>query len=198
MPDAKVTDEPTPYGQVPVLEIRSLPVLVKAVGYLKYLFSGQVFLRGQSRLYGKSILPTLYRGTRAGTRSKADARIQTLIRQSAEWKCEHKDHHRTKCTEKVARSTARLVSGGVPRYAVEPLLQHYGIRTRWLDVVDNLWVALWFACHNFSRRDEYVHVVRASPIGPFAQYVYVLAIVLDGPAREENPGLWPRTLVDAI
>lgn len=30
---------------------------------------------------------------------------------------------------------------------VEPLFQHYGISTTWLDVVDNIWVALWFACH---------------------------------------------------
>ncbi len=30
------------------------------------------------------------------------------------------------------------------------LLQHYGVRTSWLDVVDNLYVATWFATH--SRR----------------------------------------------
>lgn len=28
------------------------------------------------------------------------------------------------------------------------LLQHYGVRTSWLDVVDNLYVATWFATHS--------------------------------------------------
>ena len=27
------------------------------------------------------------------------------------------------------------------------VLQHYGIRTCWLDIVDNIWVALWFGSH---------------------------------------------------
>lgn len=187
---AKVENEVTPAGTVPVLEIRSLPVLIKAIGFLKYLFRGQVFLRGQDRLYGRSLSPTLYRDIGPTGRSRADARIHALVRQSAGWKCEHGDHSPSRCAEKVGRSTAGAITGGVPRYAVEPLLQHYGIRTRWLDVVDNLWVALWFACHTFSRRDQYVHVVRASATGPRAQYVYLLAIVIDGPSREVDPGLW--------
>lgn len=31
------------------------------------------------------------------------------------------------------------------------ILQHYGIRTPWIDVVDNLHTALWFATHKFNR-----------------------------------------------
>ena len=32
------------------------------------------------------------------------------------------------------------------------VLQHYGIRTPWLDVVDNLYTAIWFAVHDFETR----------------------------------------------
>jgi len=35
------------------------------------------------------------------------------------------------------------------------LLQHYGIRTSWLDVVDNLYVAIWFATH-IKRGDAWI------------------------------------------
>jgi hypothetical protein len=34
------------------------------------------------------------------------------------------------------------------------LLQHYGYRTSWLDVVDNLWVAVWFATHSIGPGDQ--------------------------------------------
>ena len=32
------------------------------------------------------------------------------------------------------------------------MLQHYGIRTPWLDVVRNLYTAIWFATHDFETR----------------------------------------------
>ena len=32
------------------------------------------------------------------------------------------------------------------------VVQHYGIRTPWLDVVDNLYTAIWFAIHEFESR----------------------------------------------
>ncbi|GAA0468199.1 hypothetical protein Ade02nite_79030 [Paractinoplanes deccanensis] len=56
------------------------------------------------------------------------------------------------CPGKLGRNVSRrsLLGSGVPRYAAEPLLQHYGIRTRWLDLVGNIWSALWFACHHFT------------------------------------------------
>lgn len=34
------------------------------------------------------------------------------------------------------------------KLSTEPLLQHYGLQTRWLDVVDSLPHALFFACHD--------------------------------------------------
>ncbi|GAA2074685.1 FRG domain-containing protein [Aeromicrobium tamlense] len=52
-----------------------------------------------------------------------------------------------RCAEQIARGPAGPLVGSTFRAVVEPLLQHYGIRTRWLDVVDNIWIALWFACH---------------------------------------------------
>lgn len=48
----------------------------------------------------------------------------------------------------------------VPDHVQEPILQHYGLKTRWLDVVDNVWIALWFACHSahaFGHHSEYLH-----------------------------------------
>ena len=47
------------------------------------------------------------------------------------------------------------------RNIMEPMLQHYGVKTTYLDVVDNVWVALWFALHQaktkYINSHEYVY-----------------------------------------
>lgn len=59
--------------------------------------------------------------------------------------------------------------------AYEPLLQHYGIRTTWLDLVDNIWTALWFASHTAyisGSNKQYIHYEISSQ--DFS-YIYVLS-----------------------
>lgn len=51
-------------------------------------------------------------------------------------------------------------NGRFHRAHLPALLQHYGFKTSWLDVVDNLWTAVWFATHSVSERQG---AVRASP-----------------------------------
>jgi hypothetical protein len=150
--------------------VESLPTLIQLVGYLKYKYSiGNVLLRGQTALY-PTLSPSLFRpdSISPDMNRKNRARIiGSLAARAAAWNCDHKHHRVATCPEKASqprRSEAQLVASGTPRYAVEPLLQHYGIRTRWLDVVDNLWVALWFACHHFvTVEDSFQHVVRRVP-----------------------------------
>jgi hypothetical protein len=77
---------------------------------------------------------------------------------------------------------AGLVSG-TPRAAIEPLLQHYGLRTRWVDVVDNIWVALWFACHSFVVETEakrFAHHLRRSTAQEPDGFAYV-SVISTGP-----------------
>ena len=49
---------------------------------------------------------------------------------------------------------SELVQGhGLKRFGrpdLPALLQHYGIATAWLDCVDNLFVAIWFATHRYD------------------------------------------------
>ena len=71
----------------------------------------------------------------------------------------------------------------------EPLLQHYGISTTWLDVIDNIWVALWFAVHDvrvWGRSGQYIHFDRREIAGPASfGYIYLLA-------GEEDLTMHPR------
>ena len=42
------------------------------------------------------------------------------------------------------------------REDVGPLLQHYGIRTNWLDLVDNIFTAIWFASYDNQNEWGYI------------------------------------------
>ena len=63
-----------------------------------------------------------------------------------------------------------------PREVLEPMLQHYGIKTNWLDLVDNMWVALWFASHRVHSKiiqsREYLYFTESN--SEFA-YIYLMA-----------------------
>lgn len=123
------------------LRVDTPQALIQAVGYLKYARAqdGMVLFRGQNQLYD-SMRPSLYRGI-AKEQARRD-REQAL----AEY------------IEAVRGKDAFLKN--TPEFAHEAILQHYGIRTRWLDLVDNAWSALWFACHDAfvtGHRGQYLH-----------------------------------------
>lgn len=124
-----------------VFHVDSPHALMQAVGYLKHTADpwDRIYLRGQSRLYDM-LSPTLYRGiSNPMTQGRRHERLSHVIQEF---------------------SSASSLFKNVPDYAQEPLLQHYGIQTTWLDIVDNVWVALWFALH------------RASSAGPESQYMH--------------------------
>lgn len=124
-----------------VFHVDSPHALMQAVGYLKHTADPweRIFLRGQSRLY-ETLSPTLYRGIKNPmAQSRKHGRLSKVI---AEFEA------------------ASPLFRKVPDYAREPLLQHYGIQTTWLDIVDNIWVALWFALN------------RAKISGPESQYMH--------------------------
>jgi hypothetical protein len=74
----------------------------------------------------------------------------------------------------------------------EPILQHYGIGTRWIDLVDNLWVALWFGVHTWHTKifeREYKNVIPRNT-GP-NEYMYLLLVCSDGIHEDKNvPGVY--------
>lgn len=66
----------------------------------------------------------------------------------------------------------RVAVGRFKRANVAALLQHYGFRTTWLDAVDNLFVAYWFAAHEICIDAEGAITVSASKES--SGWIYVL------------------------
>lgn len=78
---------------------------------------------------------------------------------------------------------------------VEPLLQHYGVRTTWIDLVDNVWVALWFACHRaraIGKAGKYLFFDKRLPRREDAgkSFAYIVLVATDAVDNSLVPGLW--------
>jgi hypothetical protein len=156
-----------------VYHVTTAHLLIQAAGYLKHVH-GQtgtvgVFYRGQERLYGCSLQPSLYRGvTLPGARNNRNAIINDYL---------------------AACKKQGKVLKNVPECAWEPLLQHYGIRTKWIDLVDNVWVALWFACHtahSTGRQGEYLHFEQRRP--SVNAYAYIVLVEVGLEQDKTSPG----------
>ncbi len=171
----------TPDGQV-IFKVRDTHTLIQAAGYLKHVRGSKnselVCFRGESKLY-PTLPPTAFRGISSHSAvSSAINRINKAIIQF----------------ERPLKST------GV--YAHEALLQHYGLKTTWVDLVDNIWVALWFACHNalsVGPAGEHLHFERRVPRTEPTGKAYVLLVAVDAVAPDNAcPGFYAGTNTELI
>lgn len=159
-----------------VFHVANPHALTQAAGYLKFIEGPArraVFFRGQRKLYG-TLSPTLYRGIKT---QNAQSRRTTALR---------------KACASIARDNA--IFGQIPPEAHEPLLQHYGLNTTWLDLVDNIWIALWFACHQamaVGPSGRFLHFERRAPADEEEPFAYILLVAADlVPSDPFVPGFW--------
>jgi hypothetical protein len=156
--------------KIPIFEARSYHKLNQLLGYAKYInrSAGHVYFRGQSDLYD-SCLPSIVRGCK--TKSGVQKRISVL-------------------SKFLARETGKhAILRKIDSIYYSPLYQHYGISTKWIDLVDNVWVAIWFGMHEFSAKSyerEYVYVRRRKPDDHF---LYVLLVFIDA-VESKSPGFY--------
>lgn len=104
-------------------------VVARFVSEIKQLavkkYQARVFLRGQVRDYA-GVVPSLFRN------ATDHSNVDRLLRAYDELCVQLPKLHG---------------QGRFQRPKLGALLQHYGIRTPWLDLVDNLFVAGWFGSH---------------------------------------------------
>ncbi|MBR1651469.1 MAG: FRG domain-containing protein [Lachnospiraceae bacterium] len=148
--------------EINVYQIETVHDLTQFIGFGKYKNNkvGNVFFRGQTSLYGGGMIPSLYRGK---------TRIDSIT-----WKYNER-------INRTLRNT-RIFSQ-YNRSVFEPLIQHYGVKTPYIDLVDNIWVALWFALHQAKstpiNSHEYVYYYDSSE-----EFSYIILMVSD--ALEET------------
>lgn len=154
--------------EINVYTIKTVHDLTQFIGFGKYINNKEsnVFLRGQTDLYGGALIPSLYRG-----RTKFDRITDEYNRKMNKLKNDVKSFSK------------------YDRCVLEPLLQHYGVKTTYLDLVDNVWVALWFAL--FQARSEAInsheYVYYSKNINP---YSYILLVATDAIGVSEKSGVY--------
>lgn len=171
-----------------VFDVLNSHAMIQAAGYLKHVTATQagqgVFFRGQTKLYD-SLSPTLYRDVKSGkpisdTSVGGRRKLITVFLESIN-----------------AESKMRAVA---PE-SREALLQHYGIRTTWLDVVDNIWVALWFACHraqSFGWPEQFLHFEkRVAENNGKDEYAYIL-LLASAYFNSTSPGYYNNNRTETI
>lgn len=176
----RVTYAATPSGDIPVYEINSFHSLTQFIGFGKYMNRevGNVYLRGQTSLYSGNLPPSALRSPSINYAQRVSLYKKHINESLAQTK-NFKDRD---------------------NLIIEPMLQHYGIRTYWLDIVDNVWVALWFAVHKTNSKiidgREYIHIFENDG----DQYGYIFLIGSDATKEDANkPGVYvgkQTTLVD--
>lgn len=182
--------------------IRDFATFIQAIGKVHYLAANpkaregecikefsdkqwRVFYRGQNKLYGKhhdEMKPSAYRG---------------------------EDHLKDvdECVEHVLKLPP-FVGSEITREAIEGMIQQYGGISRWIDVVDNVWIALWFACHrvwvakDIAETDDakgykrssmqYVHYERRIPEleKDEHRFAYVVLIGVEEKLELQSPGFY--------
>ena len=170
---------------IDVYQVYDPHALVQAAGYLKYKsavdFSESIYFRGQTKLY-PGVVPSLFRG--CTSKAAQDKRVNTLNKALLD-----------------IRSRSKILSK-IPTLAHEPLLQHYGLRTTWIDVVDNIWVALWFGCHEAhvsGPNTSYLHYEKRISREGEPSFAYISLIAADMPgANTLAPGIYRGTNTDSI
>ncbi len=167
-----------------VLRVSSPQALLKVIGYLKYYYKGPVLFRGQSKAY-PIMVPSIFRDKNSPTHIARNRRAVSRRHEAVcKWLQDNDPFLR-----------------GVPAEAKEPLLQHYGINTRWIDLVDNPWIALWFSCHNLESREgerysywtyqQRMLNIEGYGLGISTQYVYLYVFNAGKETADHNiDGLW--------
>lgn len=134
-----------------LLHVNSVAGLIQAIGYIKWMVANSkkekepygVVFRGQCDNY-PSMIPSLYRGIeKSSSKPSRDAKLKKMLNSLS-------IPHQKKVEGYLGVKDSLFV---------EPLLQHYGVQTSWLDVVDNIWIALWFACHRCIKDEKYKPLV---------------------------------------
>lgn len=155
------------YGNI--VECSTYISLVRLLGYVKYHSSSTVLVRGQSRCWG-NLNPSAIRTApnNSDLHREADDFLVTF------------------------RNTLQVDLEEAQQHSTEPHLQHYGIRTRWLDVVDSLPHALYFAVFNQYNSDGRSRMIlpQGGESSTDYGYLYLIDCDPDEARAPQTRGVW--------
>lgn len=152
-------------SHVEVLHVRDFRTLIQVLDKAKYadgILSGGdkvTYFRGQVRLFNATLKPSVYRHlSKKNNRANVDAGIDSEL---------------NKILTKGGRNVAAL-----SKSVIEGLFQQYEHSSRWVDAVDNVWIALWFACHERWEEGGKVCYLLRNPAQEKEKYRYAYILLI--------------------
>lgn len=174
---------------VPIYEVLTVHGLNQIIGYTKFNNNnyGNVFYRGECKLHS-SLIPSLFRKSKhTNERMKELNKLLHLIHTDNGFKKELKLNE--------AASEKQEIK-------IEGMLQHYGVPTRYIDVVDNHWIALWMGLYknqvleHFEKYYQYrkrelpfTDMLYGGKINIDALYQYILLIAVPDERGDNRDGI---------
>ena len=172
--------------KVPIFDVMSMHGLNQIIGHLKFNNRdyGHVYYRGQCQLFDK-LLPSLFRGCKRTQIAKELNRIINNIIHD----------------EYLPKELKLDATNEISKHKIEGILQHYGLPTRFIDLVDNHWVALWMGNNKYEVKKQalnrYCHFVqrevffedyasgeeKSIPLKDSDLFQYILLIALPYPTK---------------
>lgn len=178
---------------IPVWEVMDVYSFTKLIGHAKHINAkaGSVFYRGQTHIKHidqaiNGFYPSAYRPIKQADdsyicltqdqKAQIDETIEANISQFLV------SSNPTK-TDLTIKSFLHCPDSQNASFAIgEAVLQHYGAKTRYLDIVDNHWIALWFASH------KYVNNAKCY-VPSTDEYCYISLFALPTQRKEITPGV---------
>ncbi|MBO8475201.1 MAG: FRG domain-containing protein [Bacteroidetes bacterium] len=171
---------------VPIFDVYSTSGLNQIIGHAKFNNKdiANVYYRGECELHNQ-LLPSLFRKYKKTVKAK---HIRSLINSIMI------DHD----MQKSIKINGDIDLNAVDSAKIEGMLQHYGIKTRFIDLVDNHWVSLWMGNYKnceTKRISKYYHYYkREIQFLDFINnndniYQYILLVAIPNAAMEEVDGV---------
>lgn len=147
-------------NEVPIFDVNNVHAFNQIVGFMKFLNreNYNVYSRGECELY-PTLLPSLMRKKAKG--SKIDYKTLSVKNPHPKSTKVSKLIKKVMSDNKLKKSIK--LDGQHDEEKIEGLLQHYGLPTRYIDAVDNHWIALWMGLNRYQRfgpSNSYAHYVR--------------------------------------
>lgn len=176
---------------VPIFEIDNYHGLNQLLGHAKFNNRnyGNVYYRGECHMHN-SLIPSLYRKIK--NLSKAAKKLNDLV--------EMIKADPSMINEFKLKNTR--ISLREDKAKVEGALQHYGIPTGFIDIVDNHWIALWMGLYKNIKikkiNEYYYYEKREIPLVDMANgrpcvedelYQYIILIAVPFPETSNNNGV---------
>jgi len=149
----------------PHLNIGHPAILATFMGYVKFQTHAKtdkdVFFRGQTNNHTQ-IIPSLLRGDNFDTINNLSKAYEELKR-------------KTKITYTQTRFRDETIDN---------LFQHYGIKSKTLDLVDNIYIAIWFATNQWKKINGFTNLCTYTQSDEEFGWIYFMHVA--GPERSEK------------